>query len=56
MFTYLSMGLGMVALIAFMVKCVKQRSVGGVFIKNITSLFFLFTTATAVFYNQNFWQ
>lgn len=56
MLTYLSIGLGMVALIAFMVKCNKQRSVGGVFIKNITSIFFLFTTATAIFYNQDFWK
>ncbi len=56
MLTYLSMGLGMVALVAFMVKCNKQRSVGGVFIKNITSLFFLFTTATAIYYNQDFWK
>ncbi len=56
MLTYLSIGLGMVALIAFMVKCNKQRSVGGVFLKNITSIFFLFTTATAIFYNQDFWQ
>ena len=56
MLTYLSLGLGMVALIAFMVKCNKQRSVGGVFIKNIASIFFLFTTATAIFYNQDFWK
>ncbi|MBQ7117400.1 MAG: lysoplasmalogenase [Clostridia bacterium] len=56
MLTYLSIGLGMVALIAFMVKCNKQRSVGGVFIKNIASIFFLFTTATAIFYNQDFWK
>ncbi len=56
MLTYLSMGLGMVALVAFMAKCNKQRSVGGVFIKNITSLFFLFTTATAIYYNQDFWK
>ncbi len=56
MLTYLSMSLGLVALIAFMVKCNKQRSVGGVFIKNITSLFFLFTTATAIYYNQDFWK
>ena len=56
MLTYLSLGLGLVSLIAFMIKCNKQRSVGGVFIKNITSLFFLFTTATAIFYNQDFWK
>ena len=56
MLTYLSIGLGMFALIAFMVKCNKQRSVGGVFIKNIASIFFLFTTATAIFYNQDFWK
>ncbi|MBE6774837.1 MAG: lysoplasmalogenase [Ruminococcaceae bacterium] len=56
MLTYLSMGLGLISLIAFMVKCNKQRSIGGVFIKNITSLFFLFTTATAIYYNQDFWK
>ncbi len=56
MLTYLSMGLGLVSLIAFMVKCNKQRSVGGVFIKNITSIFFLFTAATAIYYNQDFWK
>ncbi len=56
MLIYLSMGLGLVSLIAFMVKCNKQRSVGGVFIKNITSIFFLFTTATAIYYNQDFWK
>ena len=56
MLTYLSLGLGMVSLIAFLIKCNKQRSVGGVFIKNITSIFFLFTAATSVFYNQDFWK
>ncbi len=56
MLTYLSLGFGLVSLIAFMVKCHKQRSVGGVFIKNITSIFFLFTTATAIYYNQDFWK
>lgn len=56
MLTYLSLGLGMVALVAFMAKCNKQRSVCGVFLKNITSIFFLFTTATAIFYNQDFWK
>ncbi len=56
MLTYLSMGLGMVSLVAFLAKCYKQRSVAGVFIKNITSIFFLFTTATATFYNQDFWK
>ena len=56
MLTYLSLGLGMVSLIAFLIKCNKQRSVGGVFIKNITSILFLFTAATSVFYNQDFWK
>ncbi len=56
MLTYLSLGLGLISLIAFMVKCNKQRSVGGVFLKNITSIFFLFTTATAIYYNQDFWK
>ncbi|MBR5438280.1 MAG: lysoplasmalogenase [Clostridia bacterium] len=56
MLTYASLGLGFISLIAFLVKCNKQRSIGGVFIKNITSLFFLFTTATAIYYNQDFWK
>lgn len=56
MLTYLSLGLGLISLIAFMVKCNKQRSITGVFIKNLASLFFLATTATAIYYNQQFWQ
>lgn len=56
MLTYLSLGLGFLSLIAFMVKCNKQRSINGVFIKNLTSLFFLATTVTSIYYNQQFWQ
>lgn len=56
MITYLSLGLGFISLIAFMAKCYKQRSVAGVFIKNLTSIFFLFTGASAMFYNEGFWK
>lgn len=56
MLTYLSLGLGLVSLVAFMAKCNKQRCINGVFIKNLASLFFLATTATAIYYNQEFWQ
>lgn len=38
---YLSVALGCAALIVFMIKCNKQRSVVGVFNKNIVSLFFI---------------
>lgn len=56
MLTYVSLGLGLVSLVAFMAKCNKKRSVEGVFIKNLTSVFFLLTTLTAAFSNQSFWQ
>ena len=42
--TYLALALGAVSLVIFMIKCHKQRSVEGVFIKNIVSLFFLMTS------------
>lgn len=38
---YVSIALGCAALILFMIKCNKQRSVGGVFNKNIVSIFFI---------------
>lgn len=43
---YVSIALGIAALIPFLVKCRKQRSVIGVFNKNIVSIFFI---ATAFF-------
>ncbi len=43
---YVSLALGAASLVAFLIKCRKQRSVIGVFNKNIVSLFFI---ATAFF-------
>lgn len=43
---YVSIALGCISLIIFMIKCNKQRSVIGVFNKNIVSIFFI---ATAFF-------
>ncbi len=53
MTTYLSFGIGMCFLIAFMVMCNKKRSVLGVYIKNITSIFFILTAVTGAFNNTD---
>ena len=53
MTTYLSLALGAVFLIAFMVMCNKQRSVLGVYIKNLTSIFFILTAVTGAFNNTD---
>lgn len=53
MTTYLSFGIGMCFLIAFMVMCNKKRSVLGVYIKNITSVFFILTAVTGAFNNTD---
>ena len=49
------MGLGLCAFIAFVVKCNKKRSVGGVFIKNVTSIFFLLTAAFGILASGNYY-
>ena len=54
MTTYISLALGAVFLIVFMVKCHKQRSVAGVYIKNITSIFFILTAVTGAFNNTDY--
>lgn len=54
MLTYACLGLGAAFLITFMVKCHKQRSVIGVYIKNLTSIFFLLTGLTATFCNSDY--
>lgn len=51
MTTYLSLALGAVFLIAFMVMCNKKRSLLGLYIKNITSVFFILTAVTGAFNN-----
>lgn len=40
--------LGLASLITFLAKCNKKRSVEGVFIKNITSIFFILTAVFAI--------
>lgn len=54
MTTYLSFGIGMCFLIAFMVMCNKKRSVLGVYIKNLTSIFFILTAVTGAFNNTDY--
>ncbi len=54
MTTYLSFGIGMCFLVAFMVMCNKKRSVLGVYIKNITSIFFILTAVTGAFNNTDY--
>lgn len=54
MTTYICLALGAVFLMIFMVKCHKQRSIWGVYIKNITSIFFLLTAVTATFNNTSY--
>ncbi len=54
MTTYLSFGIGMCFLIAFMVMCHKKRSVPGVFVKSLTSVFFLLTATTGAFNNTDY--
>lgn len=47
---------GFVFLMWFMIKCNKQRSVEGVFIKNFTSIFFILTAVLGTYLNPDFWQ
>ena len=54
MTTYLSLAIGACFLIAFLVMCNKKRSVLGVYIKNLTSIFFLLTTVTSAFNNTGY--
>ena len=48
------MFLGLIAFIVFVAKCNKKRSVEGVFIKNITSLFFILTAAFGILATGNY--
>ncbi len=47
------MFLGLIAFIIFVAKCNKKRSVEGVFIKNITSIFFILTAAFGILSGGN---
>lgn len=46
--------LGLISLICFMDKCAKHRSVQGVFIKNLTSIFFILTAFFGMLHSNNF--
>ena len=45
---YCSIALGLVFFVLFVIKCHKQRSVGGVFLKNAISAFFIITAIIAL--------
>lgn len=47
---------GFIFLLWFMIKCNKQRSVEGVFIKNFASIFFILTAVIGTYLNPEFWQ
>lgn len=47
---------GFIFLLWFMIKCNKQRSVEGVFIKNFASIFFILTAVLGTYLNPEFWQ
>ncbi|MBQ8504083.1 MAG: hypothetical protein IJ491_07390 [Clostridia bacterium] len=53
MTTYLSMIIGACFLVVFMIMCNKKRCVLGVYIKNLTSIFFLLTAVTGAFNNTD---
>ncbi|MGN0468915.1 MAG: lysoplasmalogenase [Acutalibacteraceae bacterium] len=53
---YLPVISGAVFLVLFIIKCRNERSVSGVFLKNITSVFFVMTAAIGIFKNPTQWQ
>lgn len=48
--------LGFICFMIFTIKCHKQRSIEGVFIKNFASIFFILTAATATYLNPDMWR
>lgn len=50
---YASLALGLLFFILFVIKCRKQRSVGGVFLKNLVSIFFIITAVIAIVQNPS---
>lgn len=48
---YLPIALGAVFLVLFIAKCKNERSVGGVFLKNAVSIFFILTAAAGLIQN-----
>ncbi len=55
-YTYATCISGFIAFTVFMLVCHKKRSVNGVFIKNIVSYFFLFTTVASAKANPDSWS
>ncbi len=53
---YGSLAIGLVFFVLFVIKCHKQRSVGGVFLKNMTSIFFIITAVIALVQNPSQYQ
>ena len=49
---YLPIALGAVFLVLFIAKCKNERSVGGVFLKNAVSIFFILTAAVGLIQNK----
>lgn len=56
LYTYATCISGFIAFTVFMLVCHKKRSVNGVFIKNIVSYFFLFTTLASTKANPDSWN
>lgn len=56
LYTYATCISGFIAFTVFMLVCNKKRSVTGVFIKNITSYFFLFTVLASAKSNPENWN
>lgn len=54
MSTYLSLIIGACFLVTFMIMCNKKRCILGVYIKNITSIFFILTAMTGAFNNADY--
>lgn len=50
---YLPIALGAVFLVLFILKCKNERSVGGVFLKNAVSIFFILTAAVGLIQNPS---
>lgn len=48
--------IGMLFLVAFILKCKDKRSVGGVFLKNAASIFFILTAICGIFKNPSQWK
>lgn len=49
---YIPVAAGVAFLLAFLVKCKDKRSVGGVFLKNAVSIFFILTAAVGLIQNK----